>query len=387
MPTLPLGSVAGGNNTTPPQAWTGIVGSNLLNNQAYYANNSSIDYFDGKWFVAVTYQWPGSPNTGIYWNADPVGNPGGWAGFDPPSGTASQISLIHHNPTIGKWFIGESNNPSLWQSSTFNSGYSNVSAVYNGGSGWIPMAADNNGSKTIIGCKKKNNNDEGALFVTTDGVNYTSLTWGGSNAFGSVVDVIYAGNNVWIAGSHNYSIYYRSTDNGVTWNRFDLLGINSTTMPISIIGLGSNGTGTVICYAQATNAATGSYKLYRSTNYGSTWSAVYTYATLYDFYAVTNNPGNNHVAAYPTKTIWSPQEGCFAHMTASSMMLYSTDGATWTQNTAMTDALMKGYKVSTFGIDSSTGNVMAVAAKFDATAYSGSYIAKALAWTNNLKNA
>lgn len=379
MPTLSLGSVAGGNYVAPKTNWTNIP---LTNSAGHYmfgqdtrAMVADVKYFDGKFWVIFSDQYsPVGTNTAWY-NADPVGNPGGWQGIVYNGGNSAHYGspVAHYNSTQGIYYWGQAGvGDGYLRTSTTITGTKTYRNIFDdtGGSGgmYAPMGIDSNGGRTVLcGRAVNSNNNWGCMFYTDNGINYTQR---GNYLLQRLNDVVYVGNSVFLVLGNGGTLY-RSASNG---SGFETIPVPDGSNPNYIKGA-SNRNGKVVIIGE-------NYKLYTSTDYGVTWSNSFTHAIMYAYFRPTNNPGNQYINSFPVSIHWSESDNCFVYMAGNQQWYSDANGANWTQNTTFSSSVLGSNQVSMTakGPDYWLG----VAAKnvYDAQT---SGLAKSLAWTDNIK--
>ncbi len=166
------------------------------------------------------------------------------------------------------------------------------------------------------------------IYKTSDGgATWTVVTSPAAvlNEYGYAGNFAYAGNTFWFTTSKGK--IYRTTDMGATWTKLASpltdFGAQVTTNNVGNIYFSDNNTGIILgsknyVAATATTPSSGTYKIYTTTNGGTTWSAGVTYTGFKNLCYI---PGTTKIIATSAVTTTTTSDG-------SS---YSTDnGVTWT---------------------------------------------------------
>jgi photosystem II stability/assembly factor-like uncharacterized protein len=185
------------------------------------------------------------------------------------------------------------------------------------------------------------------IYITSDG----GATWTAStgpaavaNEYGYTSNFAYAGNSFWFTTSKGK--IYRTTDMGLTWTKLASplsdFGAQVTTNNIGNVYFSDNNTGIIVgsknyVAATTTTASSGTYKIYTTTNGGTTWSAGVTYTGFLNMCYV---PGTTTIVATSSNTASATSDG-------SS---YSNDnGVTWTSIDTGTQRLSPAFLNLTTG--------------------------------------
>ncbi len=166
------------------------------------------------------------------------------------------------------------------------------------------------------------------IYKTNDGgATWTAITSPATvtNEYGYAGNFAYAGNSFWFTTSAGK--IYRTTDMGATWTKLASpladFGAQVTTNNIGNIYFSDNNTGIILgsknyVAATATTASTGTFKIYTTTNGGSSWSTGVAYTGFRNMCYI---PGTTKIIATSALTTTTTSDG-------SS---YSNDnGVTWT---------------------------------------------------------
>jgi photosystem II stability/assembly factor-like uncharacterized protein len=166
------------------------------------------------------------------------------------------------------------------------------------------------------------------IYTTSDGgVTWTPATSPAvaTNEYGYTGNFAYAGNTFWFTTSKGK--IYRTNDKGLTWTKLASplsdFGAQVATNNIGNIYFSDNNNGIIVgaknyVAATATTASTGTYKIYRTTDGGTNWSAGVTYTGFRNMCYI---PGTTKIVATSASTATATSDG-------SS---YSNDnGVTWT---------------------------------------------------------
>lgn len=185
------------------------------------------------------------------------------------------------------------------------------------------------------------------IYTTSDGgATWTPATSPAvvANEYGYTGNFAYAGNSFWFTTSKGK--IYRTTDMGLTWTKLASpltdFGAQVATNNIGNIYFSDNNIGIIVgaknyVAATATTASTGTYKIYTTTNGGTTWSAGVTYTGFKNMCYV---PGTTTIVATSASTASATSDG-------SS---YSTDnGVTWTSIDTGTQRLSPAFLNLTTG--------------------------------------
>jgi photosystem II stability/assembly factor-like uncharacterized protein len=166
------------------------------------------------------------------------------------------------------------------------------------------------------------------IYTTSDGgATWTPATSPAvvANEYGYTGNFVAAGNSFWFTTSKGK--IYKTTDKGLTWTKLNSplsdFGAQVTTTHIGSLYFTDNNTGIIVgaknyVAATATAAASGSFKIYTTTNGGTTWSTGVTYTGFRNMCYI---PGTTKIVATSALTTTTTSDG-------SS---YSMDnGVTWT---------------------------------------------------------
>jgi hypothetical protein len=390
MPTLSLGSVAGGNYVAPKTNWTPLTIANTSGNylwgQTGWAMIADIAWVNGAFWITVTSQeWQGVEQAAYYYNSDPVGNPTGWQRYNANGapGVFSPTPSTFIGYTNGKYYWTQ--HGYIWYTSTIT-GTRTQPTTTNGdplgregyfGIEYTLSGLASNGSRTILTAMSSNTSQQGEIWRSDDGVSFTRILGNPHGYYGRPVsDVAYLGNNTFVATIPQNGWFMRSTDNGNNWSGPSALpGSDSTTKNYKIA---SNGAGKAVIR--------GTYGLWTTTDYGANWTKTFTEPVLSTIYNTQNSPGNSYATSFPHSVEWSADDNCFVYMTGVYQWYSDANGANWTQNTNFAYPTHTGVNaVSICAYSPTLKYWLSVAAKKNSNQFSNAGNTKFLSWTDNIK--
>lgn len=244
------------------------------------------------------------------------------------------IGRLYYSINSGATWIQASSVPNVTFSSISLSGNNGVAAginsvssgpvIYytsNGGVSWTPTASSLgvstgsilisiSGSNAVVGINSTTNNYE--VYYSNDGGNTWTLGFSASTvSVESVTNVAVSSSSMIVVtreGAPTNTIFWNSTDNGVTWtNTFSILNVINPS-------LSSSGTNAIVC---GQNGISGFIRY--STNNGTTWNVPTTPLTLNNITSEVSIDGSVAMIGGVNST------------TNASFIWYSTDsGANWT---------------------------------------------------------
>ena len=261
--------------------------------------------------------------------------------------TVGNLSAISATTAWVSAFDSTAGLGSIWK--TTNSGVTwtqqNVGAFSTASSSWIDgvhfFDANNGlafGDPVGTAFEIYTTNDGGATWTTATSPAAVTNEYGYSGNF------VAAGNSFWFTTSKGK--IYKTTDKGLTWTKLSSplsdFGAQVTTTNIGNLYFSDNNTGIIVgaknyVAATTTTASSGTYKIYTTTNGGTTWSAGVTYTGFRNMCYI---PGTTKIVATSALTTTSTSDG-------SS---YSSDnGVTWATIDTGTQRLTPAFLDATTG--------------------------------------